>query len=238
MPDILSTIRHKATWLLIAATAALATACSDSDADEVHLPTLYDIAEVTAVSAEGTTFSVYRPDADEPAVLTATGYVPATTEPGNCVFLGYTMTDGRAPYTSGPVQVQACGRVTNSRLKRGSSESLAGWNLDPVWLTSLWRAGGWICMQLNLPYSTEPRQFSLVIDDATATDEVPQAYLYHRRNDTSPNFSRRYYAAFDVSELWKTTTCRALEIHVANSNNPTLTTFHIPNPLSTPVPSN
>ena len=64
MPDILSTIRHKATWLLIAATAALATACSDSDADEVHLPTLYDIAEVTAVSAQGTTFSVYRPDAD------------------------------------------------------------------------------------------------------------------------------------------------------------------------------
>ena len=93
-------------------------------------------------------------------------------------------------------------------------------------------------MQLNLPYSTEPRQFSLVIDDATATDEVPQAYLYHRRNDTSPNFSRRYYAAFDVSELWKVQTCRALEIHVANSNNPTLTTFRIPNPLSTTVPSN
>jgi len=218
----------KALAAFAALTLVCATSCSD-DADLVHIATVYNIAEITGMSPQGTTFSVYRPDADEAATLTASGYTMTDVKTGNCVLLAYIPLNGQ-PYASGAVQVETYGKITNANLKLGNAETLAGWNDDPVWLTSLWRAGNKICMQFNLPYSTEPRAFALVIDEATAEDEVPQAYLYHRRNTIEPNFSRRYYAALDVSELWKMPSCRALQINVANSNNPDLTTFLIPNP--------
>ena len=214
--------------LALLATASL-TSCSDDNRDEVHIPTVYNIAEINASGPQGTTFSVYRPDADEPAALTAQGCNIGDVKTGECVFLAYIPLSG-LPYASGEIQVQNYGKITNGNLKSATTENLEGWNSDPVWLTSLWRAGNKICTQLNLPYSAEPRSFALVLDEATAKDDVPQAYLFHQRNTEEPNFSRRYYAAFDVSVLWKVSSCRALKIHVANSNNPALTEFVIPNP--------
>ena len=74
----------------------------------------------------------------------------------------------------------------------------------------------------------------LVVDDATSGNPYPDAYLYHRRNDLQPNFSRQYYAAFNLAALWATPGIEGLTIYVANSNNPTLTTFRLANPHPQP----
>lgn len=209
--------------------------CSDSDSDaDTHIATLYDIADVTAKSAGSTTFTVYRPDVEhaEAVKLTAPGYNIGDTELGTSVMLTYTPLNGKA-YESGNITVEHVSSITNANLKKGSQESIIGWDDDPVWLMSLWQAGDKVMVRLKLPYSTEPRRFALVIDDSTADREYPDAYLYHRRPQQQPNFMRQYYAAFNLANLWNTPGIRGLRIHVANSNNPKANLFVLLNPNST-----
>lgn len=225
-------IARVAVVVAVCAVCAGLQGCSDDDdADGIRLPVLYDVVEFTSQSSSGTVFTLWRPDAAEPVSLTTDTPVinASSVEPGESVFLGYTPLDGKA-YTSGAISVSAYGFVNNGILQKAESEKLAGWDAEPVYLMSLWRAGGKVCMRLRMTYDTAPRLFSLVVDEATAGDEYPTAYLYHRRPDNVPNFSRQYYAAFDVSALWSTPGCKGLRIRVANSNIPSLDTFVIENP--------
>lgn len=216
--------------ILLVSAGILASACRDDRDDAEHQPTLYDIAEISEKTSTSTVFTVYRPDAFETAVtLSAPGVSVGDVEVGTSVFLAYIPENGR-PYTSGRISVERVSTINNSNLKRGTEMSLRGWDEDPVWLQSLWQAGDKVCVRLLLPYSSEPRRFVLVVDDATASSPWPDAYLYHRRNDLQPNFSRQYYAAFNLAALWATPGIEGLTIHVANSNNPTLTTFRLTNP--------
>lgn len=203
--------------------------CADGDEAETYLPTLYDVADITDQSSGGTTFTIYRPDAEPSEVkLFAPGFT-TNQEIGLSVFLSYIPESGK-PYVSGNISVKQIGMVNNSNLKRGNDNSLAGWEADPVWLLSLWQGGEKVYMRMQLPYSDEPRRLALVIDEATAENEYPDAYLFHRRNELEPNYMRQYYCAFNLSELWKMPECHGLNIHVANSNNPRLTLFTISNP--------
>lgn len=221
--------------LLTAAVAFLASCHDNSDDGDLRQPTLYDIAEVSEKTPSSTIFTVYRPDAAETAVtLSAPGVSVGNIEVGTSVFLAYIPENGK-PYTSGRISVERVNTINNSNLKRGTEMSLGGWDEDPVWLQSLWQAGDKVCVRLLLPYSDEPRRFALVVDDATATNPWPDAYLYHRRNTLQPNFSRQYYAAFNLAALWATPGVEGLTIHLANTNNPALTTFRLPNPHPAPA---
>lgn len=220
--------------VLTSAGALVASCRDDGDDGDLRQPTLYDIAEVAEKTSSSTVFTVYRPDAAETAVtLSAPGVSVGNIEVGTSVFLAYVPENGK-PYTSGRISVERVNTINNSNLKRGTEMSLRGWDEDPVWLQSLWPAGDKVCVRLLLPYSTEPRRFVLVVDDATSGNPYPDAYLYHRRNDLQPNFSRQYYAAFNLAALWATPGIEGLTIHVANSNNPTLTTFRLTNPHPQP----
>lgn len=211
----------------------LMPACSDNDdyADTPRPVTLYDVVELTSSNSSAATFTLWRPDATTPVTLTARN--PSVDlsglKAGESLLLGYTPSDGQA-YTSGDITVTGFGTVNNGVLQKAAPDKLAGWDADPVYLMSLWRAGDKICMRVRLTYDNEPRYFALVGDETTAGDPYPTAYLYHRRRDDRPNFSRQYYAAFDVSALWNTPTCRGLHIRVCNSNIPAMSEFTVENP--------
>ena len=103
--------------------------------------------------------------------------------------------------------------------------STDGWDADPVELWSIWRGGPRIFMRLSLPYSTEPRKFSLVLDPATEHEAVPTLLLWHERATDTPTFDRRYYAAFDIAPLWEDAAVKGVRVRVANSLNPSQCEF-------------
>lgn len=211
------------------------SACTDSDdGDDVQREiTLYDIVELAEHDGSNFQFEVYKPDAVEPAVLTAT--IPSAdfsdVKVGECLFLAYVPQNGQA-YTSDRVDVKAFASITNSDIKKSTPENLTGWDSDSVYLLSLWRAGNKVCIRFRLTYDSEPRQFALVADETTLNDEYPTAYLYCQRKGSDPNFSRQYYAAFDVSNLWELPGCKGVKIRVNNSNLPEMTCFTVENPFS------
>ena len=122
--------------------------------------------------------------------------------------------------------------MNNIILGKSSHENLEWWDSYHVYLKSMGRAGNKICVRVRLTYDTNPRLFALVADETTADDPYPTAYLYHRRRSDTTNFSRQYYAAFDVSALWATPGCQGLKVRVCNSNIPDMNEFVVRNPLA------
>lgn len=217
----------------LAVSAPMLQGCDKGEnANDSVVPTLYDVVELKEQTAESTEFLLYRPDAVEAVSLTTARPVFSASdeiEAGNCVFMAYTPVNGGSE-GSQSVKVEAWGRVNNGALLKGAPESLDGWDADPVWLMSLWRAGGKVVVRSMLTYDSEPRVFALVMDETTLEEEYPDAYLVHQRRSDRPNFKRQYYSAFDVSALWSYASCKGLRIHVNNSNLPQADLFTVENP--------
>lgn len=217
--------------IALAALLALHTACHDNEPAPPHQATLYDIAEIA--DADASTLHIYRPDADEPIVLTITGNntLAATADrpaAGSAIFVAYTPLDGQ-PYTSGAVTLSDWAAITDIPLKQPTEgNTVQGWDSDPVYMMSMWRGGNKIYMRLRLPYGTSARHFTLLLDTPTENDPVPQLYLYHSRGYAYPTFERQYYVAFDIGNLWKRDYIKGVTVNVANSADPALSqfTFH------------
>jgi|GEM_PF-185186 len=225
----------KAVGLLLAMIYGLSLhSCGNDDEAAEHFPTLYDVVELASQDdVNGSVFTLYRPDADDPVTLTSSQAAVnlSVVKPGESLFLAY-VPHSHEPYTSGEITVVNYGTVNNSTIKKSAPEKLEGWDSEPVFLMSHWRAGNKICMRLKMTYDPNPRLFALVVDESTLGDDYPTAYLFNRRSDDTPGFSRQYYAAFDVSAMWQTVPCKGLKVRVNNSNLPSLDCFTVANPLA------
>ncbi len=186
--------------LLTAPLLLLIASCAGKGSDEPHPATLYDICEVSqADPAAPAILHLYRPDADLPVILTA--------QPGA---LGATPPDPAPPSwppthptTAAPTPpARSPSTMVNHQQpplqEAKDSEELQGWDTDPVWLLSAWRAGNKICMRLRLGYDTSPRRFALLLDPRqpqtpsrppTSTTSAPPRPRPSTANTTSPSTS-------------------------------------------------
>ncbi len=206
----------------------LLSSCHDDGSDRPHPATLYDICEVASPDgSQQTVLNLYRPDSDNPVILTAPAGALGDQAPeeGTSILAAYTPLNGH-PYTDSPITIHSWATITNIPLQEAkTSEDIQGWDTDPVWLLAAWRAGNKICMRLRLGYDTTPRRFALVLDPSTADDPIPTAYLYHLRPSSAPTFDRQYYVAFDIARLWSRPSLHALRICLSNSADPSLSTL-------------
>lgn len=214
--------------LPVIASLILLTSCTEKGDDTPNPATLYDICEVAPdTDRSHVILHLYRPDSDTPVILTAQPGALGENPPesGTSILAAYTPADNR-PYTNGPVTLHSWSAINNIPIQEAkTTDDLQGWDTDPVWLLSAWRAGNKICMRLRLGYDTAPRRFALLLDPATIDDPIPTAYLYHARPTSAPTFDRQYYVAFDITPLWTLPTTDGLRIRLANSATPSLTTL-------------
>lgn len=198
--------RWLAGWLCAALVAiGVLTACNDHDDDEPHPATLYNICDIADVGDGYTVFHLYRPDADQPVVLTAEG-VTVDDKVGESGLLGYYPEAGK-PYVDSEASVTFWKTINNRKLQILNEDKvdsfLEKWpSCEPVEYLAGWRGGSKIYLRLQLPYSSDPRTFSLVALPGAAEEAIPTLYLYHQRSTQSPTFDRQYYFAFDIAPIW------------------------------------
>ncbi len=123
--------------------------------------------------------------------------------------------------------------ILNADARAVPPEQLDGWDAEPINLLALWRAGDKIILRCLLTADPEPRHFGLLVDESTLANEVPTAYIYHRRENPVPNYSSQFYTAFSLSPILNPAegprpAVKALRVRVANASNPSLNEFTIP----------
>lgn len=220
------------------------TLSCDSDQEE-HNPVVYNIVELASRGDEGTVFNYYPAPGDVPVALTARTKTATSVEPGDCLFLGYTEQKAVSP-SEMEISVKSMAPVLNADARIASADELRGWDAEPIHLLALWRAGEKVILRCLLTADSTPRYFGLLIDAATLSDPVPTAYIYHRRDTPTPNYTSQYYTAFSLAPLLHPSAATpassetnitpsasipaytALRICLANSANPSLTEILLP----------
>lgn len=192
-------------------------------------PTLYNIVELVQMDQGVTTFALYAPESDTPALLSAQGEIIDTTHIhiGNALYLAYS-THGQGPFETGAITPRSYSSINNINLQKADFADITAWDVDPVKVESLWRAGTQVFMRLRLPYDEEPRHFALIVDATTLDNPIPDAYLYHASAEQAPTFPRRYYAAVQLAPLWSTPDVTGLRIHIATPDGPRVFTLTSP----------
>ena len=206
----------------IALIASLASCRPEGTEDEV-LMTFTDIATFEGNNAPGkcARFAI-RKEGDSPiATLSASFPLPDSFIPGRRYLIRYTH-PLNAPYSSGQIELLGASAVTQGKVEAWKEE-YAGWQHDPVWVTSVWRTGSWINLNMRLPYSEAPRVFTLAAaPEGVTPDGVVELRLVHILPAGTPeSFMRTYYASFDISETWADPTVKAINLTITNSNLPT-----------------
>ena len=202
--------------MLAAVAAICVSSCREDGVDGPVEMTFTDMASFLGNGADGSgaTF-VVRQDGDSPEAILTCGVSLADAEPGTRMLIMYANADN-LPYASGPVRLYGASRVTQGPLK---PELDPLWGTTPVYLLSAWRTGTWLNFRVRLPYSKEPRVFSLMADEATLSTEWPEVYLAHIMDpDEADGHDRGYYASFDISSLWLDEKVKGIVLHVNNSN--------------------
>ena len=220
--------------LTAAALLPMLAACDDSEQD-THDPAVYNIVELASRDAEGTAFLHYPAPGNIPVTLRANSRSATSLEPGDCLFLGYTVNepaDG-APAGELPITVKSLAAILNAEARAVPPEQLDGWDAEPISLLAIWRAGDKIILRCLLTADPAPRHFGLLVDESTLADEVPTAYIYHRRENPVPNYSSQFYTAFSLAPILRPAegprpAIKALRVRVANASNPSLNEFTIP----------
>lgn len=199
--------------------AMMAVSCSD-DKPTSGTPVLQDIAEFCSQNPSAASFAIYRDNAPD-VLLTAPGaHIDENRiKPGESLLITYIPQSGEAN-RSGDITLRSYYAINNGGMTIGKIADFPHWDRDQVFLISIWRAGDKIDLRCRLPYDTSPRRFMMLLDEATADNEIPDLYVVHELKEPVESFDRNYYAAFDIGELWSQPSCRGVTVHVANSNLP------------------
>lgn len=202
--------------LLLASVSVCTTACREDGEDGPVKMTFTDMATFlgNGTHGSGASFSI-RQDGDSPEVILTSEISLANTDAGTRMLIMYANEDN-LPYASGPVELLGASRVTQGPLK---PELDPLWDTTPVYLLSVWRTDTWLNFRVRLPYSTEPRVFSLMADQTTLGSEWPEVYLAHIMDPGETlGHDRGYYASFDISSVWLDENVKGIILHVNNSN--------------------
>lgn len=177
-----------------------ATSCNTDSPGVVDIYT--DIATFVSSNSTGSVFTL-RQNADS-AEVTLTFPTKVDTEsikPGTRVLLAYSPDNGKV-YESGPATMYGLYYVYNGVITESTAEATDNWSTMDQNVVSIWRTGKWLNFNVMCRYVTEPLQYDLVVDEATLNTSCPTVYLLYKADNTVAATVRRFYASFNISELW------------------------------------
>lgn len=186
--------------------------CRDDSGPESTVAPLMDLATFMGNNATGAVFEVQRTDETPVITLQATDGTVDDAEAGARMLIYY------LPQGSGNISLQSASRINTMEIETLPMSKLSGWDRTPVYVVALWRTAGWINLHCKLTYSYQSRRFGLAVDEATADDPRPVAYLVHD-TDGWELFDRVYYASFRLDAFRDAhPQAQGLTIKVNNAN--------------------
>lgn len=190
--------------------------CSGDDPND-EAP-LYDIVCLESINANGSVFTLTKPDNDDLITLTSRQTIDTRlVKTGDRLLIRYVPDDGVA-YKSGEVTLKGYGTIVNGVLTTLPADEIIDWDKTPVYLLSCWRSGNYLNFHARLPYDEKPRSFTLAMEENPSDPTHPDLYLVHARETEVATFSRAYYASFDITALCSDTDVKGFTLHINNSN--------------------
>lgn len=202
--------------------AAILTLISCSK-DDIGADNNAQLAMATFVSEDksGSTFSYQAYDDSPEITLTAPGKTELGMKKGTRTMLYYTVTRNNSENAK-TIALQGTMNTFFDSLRIASNENIMQMRGNAVRLKSIWRSGNFINFNIFLQYTGHPRQFLLVVDNATRDKETADLYLIDNTMGVDGTFFRQAYASFFIGNLWNYPRCKRVRVHLIDESFPTI----------------
>lgn len=168
--------------------------------------------------SNGNSVFTFRKVDDSPLItLTSPTALGDDIAPGSRMLIGYTNATND-PFASGPIDLYMARRITQSTAVTKWDDIYNHWDIDPVWLSSIWRSGDYINLRVRLTYTDQPRLFALVLEPSTAETEWPTFYLAHIMAESTDYHDREYYASFSIRDFHNRQGVKGVKVMINDSN--------------------
>lgn len=212
-----SALRRSVTLPALLLLMLAAVSCSRPGIDAEVAMDYVEIATYEGVSNGNSVFTFRKVDDSPLITLTSPVTFDSDIAPGTRMLIGYTNATNE-PYASGPVDLYMARRITQSAAVTKWEEIYNHWDIDPLWLSSMWRSGDYINLRVRLTYTDQPRLFALVLEPRTADTEWPSFYVAHIMAEASDYHDREYYASFDISDFRGRQGVKGVRVAVNDTN--------------------
>lgn len=172
---------------------------------------------VTFISDEGGMSYEYQGYEDSPVIqLYDSEIISLLEDSGERIMLQYT----ELGEVDGVQQISTIGysSVINDLLRESDIETINKVDISPMILNSIWRTGYYINLNCQLLYTGVVRQFQLVMDSATANDELVELYMIDNTMNATTYFYRKAYAAFNIEAIWVRSTCKTVRVYIVEQD--------------------
>lgn len=205
------------TAILTAAISAVTASCSRDGNSFIENPSVADIVVFESQDDNGAVFALSLPDNGQKIELSSKVHVNTDLfKPGECVYLRYCPVS-QPVYVSGPVEIVSIQRINNLEVMTGTKDDYEGYADAPLTVDAAWGMLSRAIFYLSLPVTDSKQTLRLIINENTLANETPEAYLFHSLESNPGTFERKYYVAFDLSELRQQYDFKSLNINVADT---------------------
>lgn len=162
----------------------------------------------------------YQQIDDSPLVkLTINGRIDSNKAPvGTRLLMTYTLPPGVAYGTDATVDATSLQLIYQGKANLEPTEIPDMAATPGIYVMTLYRSGTYVNLLCRLPVTDGDRSFALVADPATTNTPIPDLYLTTSAT-TAGGFDRKVVGSFDMSEVWNSTGCQGVRVHVNNTNN-------------------
>lgn len=208
----------------------LVFAASCSDDNNSGLPSL-DGTFSTIVTYEGSTDTGSTFTVTEPGTTVLTTFTSIRKFPtegtgalakGERVLIYYKNTAEKR-YASGAIDLRGIMKIYNGKAELKTQSEISPLRVDFIDVKTVEMAGEYVDLVATAAASSAA-VFGLYIDEATADDEFPVAYVVFS-SDAPSAAERTVYGSFSVADVWNRSTCRGLRVRYNTMSGQRDTTF-------------
>ena len=203
--------------ILLVCLCALLGACSDSGpaSDEA---VLQDVVMIEQINSSSTVFAVSLPGSGEVAHLRSSRVLKGDDiEEGMCCLIRYVSPE--PAYRSADIDLLGCYSIPNFEAVEEPEGDQPVYSDTPVYLLSAWNFCNRVILKMQLPYPANDRKLMLILDPATADEEVPTLRLIQDiPRPTDGSYMKSYIISYNLDKINVKNEWKGVKICLNNSN--------------------
>lgn len=215
----MKSLLHSVITIILCATAFWG--CSDNNEPNLSDNKQYSMVTFQEENNNGSIFT-YQTSENSPLITLRTSTATnLNVKKGTRVMLYYWVTNKNSD-TDLNISIDFTLSVLFDSLRMATKANIDIAPSNPIKLKSIWRTGDFINYSGALQYTGSPRQFYLVMDQATMENDTIKAYLIDNIMGHDGYFYRKAFGSFFVGYISQKSKCKVFRVYVNDENYPSV----------------
>ena len=192
------------------------SSCNEDAPDNPQITTFMAFVTLTELNEKSCVFTTQEKDDSELVTYTCEQTLDKQVfKTGERYLISFT-NESNERFKSGPIVFHGYQPIVSEDAQIKAHSLIGSYMVDPINVALVERSGTYINLQATAP-AMQNIKFGIYIDEATAENAYPEAYVIYK-SDNAAASDKLFYGSFDLTPVWKKTTCKGINLHFNTSD--------------------